>query len=979
MGSIAEEEAMSNLAGSEERILVSVRVRPLNEKELTKNDLSEWECINDTTIMYRNNLSATERSLYPTAYTFDRVFRNDSPTKQVYEEAAKEVALSVLSGINSSIFAYGQTSSGKTYTMSGITDFAIADIFNYIEKRTEREFVLKFSALEIYNESVRDLLSVDSTPLRLLDDPEKGTVVERLTEETLRDWNHFQELISFCEAQRQIGETALNEVSSRSHQILRLTIESSAREFLGNDKMSSLSASVNFVDLAGSERASQTNSAGTRLKEGCHINRSLLTLGTVIRKLSIGAGCLRWLPFVLDLLNGLWFAVFSGSEKSKGRNGHVPFRDSKLTRILQSSLAGNAKTAIICTMSPARSHVEQTRNTLLFASCAKEVTTNAKVNVVVSDKLLVKQLQKELARLESELKNSGPTRLKFDSAALLKEKDLQIEMLKKEVMDVSMQRDLAQSQIKDMLQVLGDDGSSTELDSSGHQYPKLRVRGSFDFENQTAERQNLSSFDCVESVRSFDASQYSDGHSLSSDENYFQLPDLEKNLPVRISSPALSIVSHDAAKNDLDQKSVEDNLGDRCREIRCIESDDLNSNTHTFSTASSPAVSGLTDVDNTDKENLDLCSSVLKNNKEVADLVLPSLFLQEHFVLPSSEKISPGLTQSSASSSKTTKLTRSRSCKASLMRYPSSDWFDQEEMIQNAPPIGSEKDFTRRPEGLQRKTCTHHSNANAKRLSWAGYANSLGRASDVQNMKSSIDNGSYKDNSLPQGRNGKNDLESSNLQGNPEVQETGMESKINTKKFKDVGLDPLQSEEEKQLEWPSEFKRLQKEIIELWNACNVSLVHRTYFFLLFKGDPSDSIYMEVERRRLFYLKQNFDHGNQTVEDGLTPESSKRHLRGERQMLSRQMQKKLSRSERESLYIKWGIRLSSKNRRLHLAHCLWSETEDLEHIRESATIVAKLVGSVEPDQAFKEMFVLNFAPRRTRKKSFGWTASMKNIL
>ncbi|KAH1209806.1 Kinesin-like protein KIN-7H [Glycine max] len=101
----------------------------------------------------------------------DRVFRNDSPTKQVYEEAAKEVALSVLSGINSSIFAYGQTSSGKTYTMSGITDFAIADIFNYIEKRTEREFVLKFSTLEIYNESVRDLLSVDGTPLRLLDDP----------------------------------------------------------------------------------------------------------------------------------------------------------------------------------------------------------------------------------------------------------------------------------------------------------------------------------------------------------------------------------------------------------------------------------------------------------------------------------------------------------------------------------------------------------------------------------------------------------------------------------------------------------------------------------------------------------------------------------------------------------------------------------------------------------------------------------------
>ncbi|KAK7376052.1 hypothetical protein VNO78_34902 [Psophocarpus tetragonolobus] len=959
MGSIPDEDALLNPAGNEERILVSVRVRPLNEKELARNDLSEWECINDTTIMYRSNLSATERSLYPAAYTFDRVFRNDCPTRQVYEDAAREVALSVLSGINSTIFAYGQTSSGKTYTMSGVTEYAVEDIFNYIEKHMEREFILKFSALEIYNESVRDLLSIDSTPLRLLDDPEKGTVVERLTEETLRDWNHFQELISFCEAQRQIGETALNEVSSRSHQILRLTIESSAREFLGNDKMSSLSASVNFVDLAGSERASQTNSAGTRLKEGCHINRSLLTLGTVIRKLS------------------------------KGRNGHIPFRDSKLTRILQSSLAGNAKTAIICTMSPARSHVEQTRNTLLFASCAKEVTTNAKVNVVVSDKLLVKQLQKELARLEAELKNSGPTRLKFDSAALLKEKDLQIETLRKEVMDLTMQRDLAQSQIKDMIQVVGDETFSTDLDSLSHQYPKLRVRSSFDFENRTAEQPKLSGFDCIESVRSFDASQYSDGHSFSSDENYFQLPDLEKNLPVRISSPGHSVVSLDAAKDDLDQKSVEDNLGDRYWEVRCVESENPTTNTHKHSkpadscsnlyidsTASSPgantAVSGLTEVDNGDKENLDSCSSGLPDNKEINRL-------QERFVLPSSEKISPWLTQSSrrASSSKTVKLTRSRSCKASLMRDPSSDWFDQEEMLQNTPPLGIEKDFTGRPEGIQRKTYALNYKANAERSSWAGYENSLESAADEQNMESSADN----DNSLSPGRKEKNDVEISNLKENPEVPETVMESNTTAKKFKDVGLDPLHFEEEKQLEWSSEFKRLQKEIIEHWHACNVSLVHRTYFFLLFKGDPLDSIYMEVELRRLSYLKQTFAQGNETVVDGrtFTPESSQRYVRSERQMLCKQMQKKLSNSERENLYIKWGIRMSSKHRRLQLAHRLWSETEDIEHIRESAIIVAKLVGSIEPDRAFKEMFGLNFAPRFPIKKSFGWTSSMKNIL
>ncbi|GAU11952.1 hypothetical protein TSUD_195760, partial [Trifolium subterraneum] len=170
-----------------------------------------------------------------------RVFRTDCPTRQVYEEASKE--------------------------------------------HKEREFVLKFSAMETYNESVRDLFSNDTTPLRLLDDPEKGTVVEKLTEETLEDWNHFTDLISFCETKRQTGETSLNEVSSRSHQNLILTIKSSAREFLGNYKSSSLATSVNFVHLAGSEPASQTNSADTRLKEGCHINHSLLTLGTIIRKL----------------------------------------------------------------------------------------------------------------------------------------------------------------------------------------------------------------------------------------------------------------------------------------------------------------------------------------------------------------------------------------------------------------------------------------------------------------------------------------------------------------------------------------------------------------------------------------------------------------------------------------------------------------------------------------------------------------------
>ncbi|GMI82572.1 hypothetical protein like AT4G24170 [Hibiscus trionum] len=400
-----------------ERIFVSIRLRPLNDK--ARNRIRDWECINNDTIVFKHSLP--ERSMFPASYTFDRVFDGECDTAQVYEEGAKHIALSVLEGINSSIFAYGQTSSGKTYTMRGITEYAVSDIYDCIEMNEEREFLVKFCAMEIYNEAVRDLLSPDSYPLRVLDDPERGTVVEKLTEVTLRNREHLHELLAICEAQRQIGETALNETSSRSHQILRLTIESCAREYAGARNSSILEASVNFVDLAGSERASQTLSAGARLKEGCHINRSLLTLGTVIRKLS------------------------------KGGTGHIPYRDSKLTRILQNALGGNARTAIICTMSPERVHVEQSRNTLLFANCAKQVRTNAQVNLIMSDKALVKQLQRELARLEKEMRGLGSSSVKGDTGAVMKEKEQLIGQMAREIEVLTWQRDRAQSQVENLL------------------------------------------------------------------------------------------------------------------------------------------------------------------------------------------------------------------------------------------------------------------------------------------------------------------------------------------------------------------------------------------------------------------------------------------------------------------------------------------------------------------------------------------------
>lgn len=164
------------------------------------------------------------------------------------------------------------------------------------------------------------------------------------------------------------------------------------------------------------------------------------------------------------------------------------------------------------------------------------------------------------------------------------------------------------------------------------------------------------------------------------------------------------------------------------------------------------------------------------------------------------------------------------------------------------------------------------------------------------------------------------------------------------------------------------LRKKQQEIIELWHECNVSVVHRTYFFLLFKGDPADNIYMEVEHRRLPFIKSLLS-ASPAVEGELNSAitSSLKNLRRERDMLYKQMLKKLTNGEKESIYTRWGIDLSTKQRRLQLSRLMWTQT-DMEHIRESASLVAKLIDLLEPGQALKEMFGLNFslAPRVERR-------------
>ncbi|KAL2504028.1 ATP binding microtubule motor family protein [Abeliophyllum distichum] len=1019
MGSISGDSAAGECDDSnahEEKIFVSVRLRPLNEKELLRNEVSDWECINNTTMIFKNSLQ--ERTMLPTAYAFDRVFGCDCPTKQVYEEAAKKVALSVLSGINSSIFAYGQTSSGKTYTMSGVTECAVDDIYDYIDKHREREFVLKFSAMEIYNESVRDLLSTDSTPLRLLDDPERGTIIEKLAEVTLRDSDHLMELLTVCEAQRQIGETTLNEMSSRSHQILRLIVESSAREYLGAANSSALTASVNFIDLAGSECASQTSSAGTRLKEGCHINRSLLTLGTVIRKLS------------------------------KGRNGHVPYRDSKLTRILQNCLGGNARTAVICTMSPAHSHVEKSRNTLLFASCAKQVSTNARVNVVMSEKALVKQLQKELARLENELRNLSSLAASCDSASALKEKEHLIEKMDKEIRELTQQRDLARSHAEDLLH-------------TGGEYQNPKPWGDYhDKRSWTDEYSASEASEIIDITRSDVASrtsQFSDRcEGLNS--NKLEEPFLENSEMQFLSndnSPRLYIDKYfgpDPFKGwEKIAQETDKNFGDNCKEVECIEIDFAKKNTIANTLPSTPEGdqdSGQSPC-SSDEETSDAGSANVPRSKSCTALPMTmqkspsSEFTEENESTSPNEFEKVSLERQDDNQGKISKIEPTPNdedlCRKDLGSSITTVFMNEKEenikilvedcianqqtcekvsperhddnqgKLSKIEPTANDEDLCRKDLGSSITTdFMNEKEENIKILVEDCIANqqtcekvSPERQDDNQGKISKIELTANDEDLCRKdlGSSITTDFMNENEENikilvedciaNRQTCETGLDEMVKPKSQMQF-VDNLDLEAEKPSkepentiddgsktdqdiqksasDWSTEFERQKREIIELWDACCTPLVHRTYFLLLFKGDPSDAVYMEVELRRLSFLKN-------TLSSGQVSAKSSRALNRERKMLSKQMIKKYSTKDREALFQKWGISLKSKNRRHQLCHRLWKDAKNMDHINESAAIVAKLVGFKDGNHAPKEMFGLSFSLKPMNLKSYSWRHSL----
>ncbi|KAF0898312.1 hypothetical protein E2562_007164 [Oryza meyeriana var. granulata] len=992
----AEEEAAAAwdkaAEAKEERIMVSVRLRPLNGREA--GDSCDWECISPTTVMFRSTVP--ERAMFPTAYTYDRVFGPDSSTRQVYEEGAKEVALSVVSGINSSIFAYGQTSSGKTYTMTGITEYSVLDIYGYIEKHPEREFILRFSAIEIYNEAVRDLLSHDTTPLRLLDDPEKGTTVEKLTEETLRDKDHLRDLLAVCEAQRQIGETALNETSSRSHQILRLTIESSARQYLGRGNSSTLVACVNFVDLAGSERASQTASAGMRLKEGSHINRSLLTLGKVVRQLS------------------------------KGRNGHIPYRDSKLTRILQSSLGGNARTAIICTMSPAHSHIEQSRNTLLFATCAKEVVTNAQVNVVMSDKALVKHLQRELARLESEMKFPGSASCSTHTEAL-REKDAQIKKLEKQLKELMEERDTVKSQLDCLLKSDGDDHGDGRIAKRWDEHS----RSSESFLRNVSEEALSVSDTCGVAYQDQDHPVFNGSYVFSDDRDDIVFPvqtvELsEETKDEKFMSPWHPPSHHSSSDciesyhmTEAASRTASEVSEEHCREVQCIDiHEHRRSTNHEFDLLLPQDTKFQTPELEISKEAVpqpdeDQELESIANRMEGPIRMYPIKEEQQDEIVTKTVEDSVDVRQCESNgttdndvklytcdsnlsfdiqkpyphecltvkrcimSSKDSALSRSKSCRASFMIIPNS-WFDDSEYTSRTPPDEIFKHTPRKPDKVRRSL--YPANGNPSSVDRSVLSGEVSFDEVVEDMSNSDE---VAKDICPSDAEQETPISGFTFVTRLEKADNDQEDKLEyqdqhsvrdgsttSRTVKDVGIDSTLSSIDSPSRWPIDFEKMQQEIIQLWHECNVPIVHRTYFFLLFKGDPADNIYMEVEHRRLSFIRRSFSASPAERELNSAVASSLKNLRRERDTLYKQMLKKLSNGEKERVYARWGIDLSSKQRRLQLSRLVWTQT-DMEHIRESASLVAKLIDLLEPAQALKEMFGLNFtlAPRAERR-SFG---------
>ncbi|XP_019436239.1 PREDICTED: kinesin-like protein KIN-5D isoform X2 [Lupinus angustifolius] len=372
-------------------VQVLLRCRPLSEDDMKVNTPVVISC-NEI----RREVSAVQvvaNKRIDRTFNFDKVFGSTSQQAELYDEAISPIVHEVLEGYNCTVFAYGQTGTGKTYTMeggggakngefpsdAGVIPRAVKQIFEILEAQNV-EYNMKVTFLELYNEELTDLLAPEETstfvdykskkPIALMEDGKGGVFVRGLEEEIVCTANEIYKILEKGSAKRHTVETLLNKQSSRSHSIFAITIH--IKECTPEGEEMIKCGKLNLVDLAGSENISRSGAREGRAREAGEINKSLLTLGRVINAL-------------VD------------------HSGHVPYRDSKLTRLLRDSLGGKTKTCIIATISPSIHCVEETLSTLDYAHRAKNIKNKPEINQKMTKSAMIKDLYSEIDRLKREV------------------------------------------------------------------------------------------------------------------------------------------------------------------------------------------------------------------------------------------------------------------------------------------------------------------------------------------------------------------------------------------------------------------------------------------------------------------------------------------------------------------------------------------------------------------------------------------------
>ena len=362
-----------------ECVKVCIRVRPMNSKENLETEEEIVTCSDQRGEIYLKN---PEDPKNPLMFTFDNVFSKNSTQESIYDSCAKPIVDALLKGFNCTIFAYGQTGTGKTYTMDGlegkpdkigIIPRSFNQIFAAIKNApSDVDYLVRASMFELYNEELIDSFNKNDKKekLEIHEDPKSGFYVKNLSILNITEEKELLELLSHGKSTRKVRATAMNDYSSRSHSIFTIIVESSEMDPLTKQSRFKM-GKLNLVDLAGSEKQKQTKTTDEGLKEGININLSLTTLGNVINLLVKGSP-------------------------------HVPYRNSKLTKLLSDSLGGNSKTLMLANVGPAKSNYAESLQAIKYASRAKMIQNKPKINEDAKDALL-RQKQEELKILREQI------------------------------------------------------------------------------------------------------------------------------------------------------------------------------------------------------------------------------------------------------------------------------------------------------------------------------------------------------------------------------------------------------------------------------------------------------------------------------------------------------------------------------------------------------------------------------------------------